>query len=176
MFKEPAYWMYYFWNKNRRAHKDGTFISDAMWTMALLWLFNLLTFLIAIDLWSCGAATGWLFDLMGMVEWSKFNPAAYLWVAVVYVPLLWICRKLYYQPSKLKAMQEKYGTMGKERKLTGQCLFWLYVCASLVTFFVTVNYKHSSEHPKEQTLIERLQEIREGKYPVEWDSLSVFRD
>lgn len=66
--------------------------------------------------------------------------------------------------------------MGKERKLTGQCLFWLYVCASLVTFFVTVNYKHSSEHPKEQTLIERLQEIREGKYPVEWDSLSVFRD
>ena len=22
MFKEPAYWMYYFWSKNKRARKD----------------------------------------------------------------------------------------------------------------------------------------------------------
>ena len=23
MFKEPAYWMYYFWSKNKRARKDA---------------------------------------------------------------------------------------------------------------------------------------------------------
>lgn len=89
------------------------------------------------------------------------------------VPFIWIARKLYYRPPKLKAMQEKYERMGKYRKLLGQCLFWLYIIASLASFSIIEEQKN---HPKEQTLIERLQEIREGKYPVERDSLSVFRD
>jgi preprotein translocase subunit SecG len=42
MFKEPAYWMYYFWSKNKRARKDKAVISNATWTMAILWLLNLL--------------------------------------------------------------------------------------------------------------------------------------
>ena len=41
MFKEPAYWMYYFWSKNKRARKDKAVISNATWTMAILWLLNL---------------------------------------------------------------------------------------------------------------------------------------
>ena len=33
MFKEAAYWMYYFWSKNKRARKDKAVISNATWTM-----------------------------------------------------------------------------------------------------------------------------------------------
>lgn len=29
MFKEAAYWMYYFWSKNKRARKDKAVISNA---------------------------------------------------------------------------------------------------------------------------------------------------
>lgn len=45
MFKEPAYWMYYFWSKNKRARKDKAVISNATWTMAILWLLFLLNVL-----------------------------------------------------------------------------------------------------------------------------------
>ena len=72
--------------------------------------------------------------------------------------------KLYYRPAKLKAMQAKYETMGEYRKLLGQCLFWLYVIGSFASFFIIAEQKN---HSKEQPLIERLQEIRDGKYPVE---------
>lgn len=41
MFKEAAYWMYYFWSKNKRARKDKAVISNATWTMAILWFLNL---------------------------------------------------------------------------------------------------------------------------------------
>lgn len=40
MFKEPAYWMYYFWSKNKRARKDKAVISNATWTMAILCVAN----------------------------------------------------------------------------------------------------------------------------------------
>ena len=53
---------------------------------------------------------------------------------------------------------------GKYRKLLGQCLFWLYVIGSFASFFIIAEQKNNS---KEQPLIERLQEIRDGKYPVE---------
>ena len=36
MFKELAYWMYYFWNKNKRVRKNEAAVSNAMWTMALV--------------------------------------------------------------------------------------------------------------------------------------------
>ena len=29
MFKEPAYWMYYFWSKNKCARKDKAVIFNA---------------------------------------------------------------------------------------------------------------------------------------------------
>lgn len=61
-------------------------------------------------------------------------------------------------------MQAKYETMGEYRKLLGQCLFWLYVIGSFASFFIIAEQKN---HSKEQPLIERLQEIRDGKYPVE---------
>ena len=125
------------------------------------------------ELWGWDMLTGWFSSLMGMVEWSRFNPVAYLWAAATLAPFIWIARKLYYRPPKLKAMQEKYERMGKYRKLLGQCVFWLYIIASLASFSIIEEQKN---HPKEQTLIERLQEIREGKSPVERDSLSVFRD
>ena len=129
MFKEPAYWMYYFWSKNKRARKDKAVISNATWTMAILWFLNLM----ALHL---------LFE----------------------APFIWIAGKLYYRPAKLKAMQAKYETMGEYRKLLGQCLFWLYVIGSFASFFIIAEQKN---HSKEQPLIERLQEIRDGKYPVE---------
>lgn len=61
-------------------------------------------------------------------------------------------------------MQAKYETVGEYRKLLGQCLFWLYVIGSFASFFIIAEQKN---HSKEQPLIERLQEIRDGKYPVE---------
>lgn len=61
-------------------------------------------------------------------------------------------------------MQAKYETVGEYRKLLGQCLFWLYVISSFASFFIIAEQKN---HSKEQPLIERLQEIRDGKYPVE---------
>ena len=27
MFKEAAYWMYYFWSKNKRARKEGGYLQ-----------------------------------------------------------------------------------------------------------------------------------------------------
>ena len=42
MFKEPAYWMYYFWSKNKRVRKDKAVISNATLTMAILWFLNLI--------------------------------------------------------------------------------------------------------------------------------------
>lgn len=173
MFKELAYWMYYFWNKNKRVRKNEAAVSNAMWTMALLWFLNLMALHLLFEIWGWDMLTGWFSSLMGMVEWSRFNPVAYLWAVAMLAPFIWIARKLYYRPPKLKAMQEKYERMGKYRKLLGQCLFWLYIIASLASFSIIEEQKN---HPKEQTLIERLQEIREGKYPVERDSLSVFRD
>lgn len=58
-------------------------------------------------------------------------------------------------------MQAKYETMGKYRKLLGQCLFRLYVIGSFASFFIIAEQKN---HSKEQPLIERLQEIRAGEY------------
>lgn len=53
---------------------------------------------------------------------------------------------------------------GKYRKLLGQYLFRLYIIGCFASFFIIAEQKN---HSKEQPLIERLQEIRDGKYPVE---------
>ena len=85
-----------------------------------------------------------------------FNPVAYLFAAAMLAPFIWIARKLYYRPAKLKAMQAKYETMGEYRKLLGQCLFWLYITGSFASFFIIAEQKN---HSKEQPLIERLQAV-----------------
>lgn len=65
-------------------------------------------------------------------------------------------------------MQAKYETMGEYRKLLGQCLFRLYVIGSFASFFIIAEQKnHSKEQPLIERLQERLQEIRDDKYPVE---------
>ncbi|MCG0196075.1 hypothetical protein L4X42_17580 [Phocaeicola vulgatus] len=164
MFKEAAYWMYYFWSKNKRARKDKAVISNATWTMAILWFLNLTALHLLFEAWGWDMLTGWFSSLTDKVEWSRFNPVAYLFAAAMLAPFIWIARKLYYRPAKLKAMQAKYETMGEYRKLLGQCLFWLYITGSFASFFIIAEQKN---HSKEQPLIERLQEIRDGKYPVE---------
>ena len=136
MFKEAAYWMYYFWSKNKRARKDKAVISNATWTMAILWLLNLMALHLLFEAWGWDMLTGWFSSLTDKVEWSRFNPVAYLFAAAMLAPFIWIARKLYYRPAKLKAMQAKYETMGKYRKLLGQCLFWLYITGSFASFFI----------------------------------------
>lgn len=131
MFKEAAYWMYYFWSKNKRARKDKAVISNATWTMAILWFLNLTAFHLLFEAWGWDMLTGWFSSLTDKVEWSRFNPVAYLFAAAMLAPFIWIARKLYYRPAKLKAMQAKYETMGEYRKLLGQCLFWLYITRQL---------------------------------------------
>ncbi len=137
MFKEPAYWMYYFWSKNKRARKDKAVISNATWTMAILWFLNLMALHLLFEAWGWDMLTGWFSSLTDKVEWSRFNPVAYLFAAATLAPFM---------------------------KLLGQCLFWLYVIGSFASFFIIAEQKN---HSKEQPLIERLQEIRDGKYPVE---------
>ena len=81
MFKEPAYWMYYFWSKNKRARKDKAVISNATWTMAILWLLNLMALHLLFEAWGWDMLTGWFSSLTDKVEWSRFNPVAYLFAA-----------------------------------------------------------------------------------------------
>ena len=150
MFKEPAYWMYYFWSKNKRARKDKAVISNATWTMAILWFLNLMALHLLFEAWGWDMLTGWFSSLTDKVEWSRFNPVAYLFAAATLAPFIWIAGKLYYRPAKLKAMQAKYETMGEYRKLLGQCLFWLYVIGSFASFFIIAEQKN---HSKEQPLI-----------------------
>lgn len=164
MFKELAYWMYYFWSKNKRARKDGTVVSNATWMLAVMWFLNLMALHLLFEVWGWDMLTGWFSSLMDKVEWNRFNPVAYLFAVATLAPLIWIGKKLYYRPPKLKAMQAKYETMGKYRKLFGQCLFWLYILASFVIFFIIAERKN---HSKEQTAIERLREIRDGQYSLE---------
>lgn len=73
MFKEPAYWMYYFWSKNKRARKDKAVISNATWTMAILWLLNLMALHLLFEAWGWDMLTGWFSSLTDKVEWSRFN-------------------------------------------------------------------------------------------------------
>ena len=108
MFKEPAYWMYYFWSKNKRARKDKAVISNATWTMAILWFLNLMALHLLFEAWGWDMLTGWFSSLTDKVEWSRFNPVAYLFAAATLAPFIWIAGKLYYRPAKLKAMQAKY--------------------------------------------------------------------
>mgnify|MGYP000827602559 FL=1 len=105
MFKEPAYWMYYFWSKNKRARKDKAVISNATWTMAILWFLNLMALHLLFEAWGWDMLTGWFSSLTDKVEWSRFNPVAYLFAAATLAPFIWIAGKLYYRPAKLKAMQ-----------------------------------------------------------------------
>ena len=81
MFKEPAYWMYYFWSKNKRARKDKAVISNATWTMAILWFLNLTALHLLFEAWGWDMLTGWFSSLTDKVEWSRFNPVAYLFAA-----------------------------------------------------------------------------------------------
>lgn len=74
MFKEPAYWMYYFWSKNKRARKDKAVISNATWTMAILWFLNLMALHLLFEAWGWDMLTGWFSSLTDKVEWSRFNP------------------------------------------------------------------------------------------------------
>ena len=173
MFKEPAYWMYYFWSKNKRARKDKAVISNATWTMVILWLLNLMALHLLFEAWGWDMLTGWFSSLTDKVEWSRFNPVAYLFAATMLAPFIWIARKLYYRPAKLKAMQAKYETMGEYRKLLGQCLFWLYIIGSFASFFIIAEQKN---HSKEQPLIERLQEIRDGQISRGKDALTNRQD
>ena len=53
---------------------------------------------------------------------------------------------------------------GRIPEIARSILFWLYVIGSFASFFIIAEQKN---HSKEQPLIERLQEIRDGKYPVE---------
>ena len=89
-----------------------------------------------------GYADGLVLFPDGQVEWSRFNPVAYLFAAAMLAPFIWIARKLYYRPAKLKAMQAKYETMGEYRKLLGQCLFWLYITGSFASFFIIAEQKN----------------------------------
>ena len=63
MFKEPAYWMYYFWSKNKRARKDKAVISNATWTMAILWFLNLTALHLLFEAWGWDMLTGWFSSL-----------------------------------------------------------------------------------------------------------------
>ena len=117
MFKEAAYWMYYFWSKNKRARKDKAVIFNATWTMAILWFLNLTALHLLFEAWGWDMLTGWFSSLTDKVEWSRFNPVAYLFAAAMLAPFIWIAGKLYYRPAKLKAMQAKYETMAN----TGNC-------------------------------------------------------
>lgn len=119
MFKEAAYWMYYFWSKNKRARKDKAVISNATWTMAILWFLNLTALHLLFEAWGWDMLTGWFSSLTDKVEWSRFNPVAYLFAAAMLAPFIWIARKLYYRPAKLKAMQAKYET--RQWANTGNC-------------------------------------------------------
>ena len=74
------------------------------------------------------------------------------------------CQKAVLPPSEAESDAGEVRDNGKYRKLLGQCLFWLYVIGSFASFFIIAEQKN---HSKEQPLIERLQEIRDGKYPVE---------
>ena len=96
MFKEPAYWMYYFWSKNKRARKDKAVISNATWTMAILWFLNLMALHLLFEAWGWDMLTGWFSSLTDKVEWSRFNPVAYLFAAATLAPFIWIAGKLYY--------------------------------------------------------------------------------
>ena len=60
MFKEPAYWMYYFWSKNKRARKDKAVISNATWTMAILWFLNLMALHLLFE--ACSDARSFYLD------------------------------------------------------------------------------------------------------------------
>lgn len=94
MFKEAAYWMYYFWSKNKRARKDKAVISNATWTMAILWFLNLTALHLLFEAWGWDMLTGWFSSLTDKVEWSRFNPVAYLFAAAMLAPFIWIARKL----------------------------------------------------------------------------------
>lgn len=71
MFKEPAYWMYYFWSKNKRARKDKAVIFNATWTMAILWFLNLTVLHLLFEAWGWDMLTGWFSSLTDKVEWSR---------------------------------------------------------------------------------------------------------
>ena len=78
MFKEPAYWMYYFWSKNKRARKDKAVISNATWTMAILWFLNLTALHLLFEAWGWDMLTGWFSSLTDKVEWSSDARPFYL--------------------------------------------------------------------------------------------------
>ena len=89
MFKEPAYWMYYFWSKNKRARKDKAVISNATWTMAILWFLNLMALHLLFEAWGWDMLTGWFSSLTDKVEWSRFNPVAYLFARFFGLSMVW---------------------------------------------------------------------------------------
>ena len=68
MFKEAAYWMYYFWSKNKRARKDKAVISNATWTMAILWFLNLMALHLLFEAWGWDMLTGWFSSLTDKVQ------------------------------------------------------------------------------------------------------------
>lgn len=87
----------------------------------------------------------------GLPEWLQAHPR-YGYLIVAGILLLWlvgiVCgwRWTYSRPGSWEGN------------------FWLYITGSFASFFIIAEQKN---HSKEQPLIERLQEIRDGKYPVE---------
>lgn len=142
MFKEPAYWMYYFWSKNKRARKDKAVIFNATWTMAILWFLNLTVLHLLFEAWGWDMLTGWFSSLTDKVEWSRFNPVAYLFAAAMLAPFIWIAGKLYYRPAKLKAMQAKYETVGEYREIA-RSMPVLAVCYR--QFCIVLHYSRTKE-------------------------------
>ncbi len=163
MFKEPAYWMYYFWSKNKRARKDKAVISNATWTMAILWFLNLTALHLLFEAWGWDMLTGWFSSLTDKVEWSRFNPVAYLFAAAMLAPLSGLPESCITVLRSSKAMQAKYEQWANTGNCSVNACSGCILPASFASFFIIAEQKN---HSKEQPLIERLQEIRDGKYPV----------
>ena len=164
MFKEPAYWMYYFWSKNKRARKDKAVISNVTWTMAILWFLNLtaLHLLFGYNEERCKTADN-IQPEQALTE--QFPVFAHCLVLRLHRFQL---RRTVIQ---LSGNPDKRGEhrCGKQvgNRVEPAPFHLVRQGREPARQHIPSPCLEQKNHSKEQPLIERLQEIRDGKYPVE---------
>lgn len=96
---------------------------------------------------------------------SRYDPLSLIITFLLVSPLLWFNYARYLRSAKLAVLEQKYKTMGRMRRIAGQCACIAYVVVSvwLMVYVSDAFYMGEKKKVDRNQYMERLEKIREDQ-------------
>ena len=134
MFREIAYWTYYFCSKNKFLQKDRMVIPVALMWGSLPLFVNTLTVIYLI---------GYLMNIniLKLIPLQgRYSLISFVIAALEIIPFLIFNYKRYFKRIKLEQIIEKYSKMNKQRRILGKLFYLSYLIFTCYIAYATTTY------------------------------------